>query len=180
MTAFAANAYKRVSIESAGASGDPHALIMLLFDGALAAARLGLGHLQAGRIADKAAAVSKVTRIIDEGLKLSLDRTAGGELSTRLADLYDYMIMRLLQANLRNDGSALAEVIKLLDDLRSAWAAIKGSVSSAAAGAAAASTSRVAPESAPSLPQTPAREQSSAMSRRYAPSVSSGRLAATA
>jgi flagellar protein FliS len=153
---------------------------MLLFDGALAAARLGLGHLQAGRIADKAAAVSKVTRIIDEGLKLSLDRTAGGELSTRLADLYDYMIMRLLQANLRNDGSALAEVIKLLDDLRSAWAAIKGSVSSAAAGAAAASTSRVAPESAPSLPQTPAPEQSSAMSRRYASSVSSGRLAATA
>jgi hypothetical protein len=90
------------------------------------------------------------------------------------------MIMRLLQANLRNDGSALAEVIKLLDDLRSAWAAIKGSVSSAAAGAAAASTSRVAPESAPSLPQTPAPEQSSAMSRRYASSVSSGRLAATA
>jgi flagellar protein FliS len=80
--------------------------------------------MQAGRVAEKAASLSKVTRIIDEGLKVSLDKSAGGPLALRLGDLYDYMTMRLLQSNLRNDAAALAEVIKLLDELRGAWAQI--------------------------------------------------------
>jgi flagellar protein FliS len=175
MTAFAAKAYNRVSVDSAGAASDPHALIMLLFDGALAAARLGLGHMQAGRIAEKAAAVSKVTRIIDEGLKLSLDHSAGGELSQRLADLYDYMVMRLLQANLRNDAQALAEVIKLLDDLRGAWAEIKGRATAAVA-------SKAPPATAPQLPQAamPARAPQPGLPRMYEQPEGSRRLAATA
>lgn len=175
MTAFAAKAYNRVSVDSAGAASDPHALIMLLFDGALAAARLGLGHMQAGRIAEKAAAVSKVTRIIDEGLKLSLDHSAGGDLSKRLADLYDYMVMRLLQANLRNDAQALAEVIKLLDDLRGAWAEIKGRAPAAAA-------AKAPPATAPQLPQAavPARAPQPGLPRMYEQPEGSRRLAATA
>lgn len=128
MTAFAARAYSRVAVDTgtSAAASDPHALVLMLFDGALAAAREGIGHMQAGRIADKAAALSKATRIIDEGLRISLDTTAGGELALRLGDLYDYMVMRLLQANLRNDAQALAEVIKLLDTLGGAWAEIAG------------------------------------------------------
>lgn len=182
MTAFAAKAYNRVSVDSAGAVSDPHALIMLLFDGALAAARLGLGHLQAGRIADKAAAVSKATRIIDEGLKLSLDQSAGGELSKRLADLYDYMVMRLLQANLRNDAKALAEVIKLLDDLRGAWVQIKGRAPFAAEGTAVLPASSTAPATAPQQPQVavPARAPHPGMPRPYEQAGTPSRLAATA
>lgn len=194
MTAFAAKAYNRVSVDSAGATNDPHALIMLLFDGALAAARLGLGHMQAGRIAEKGAAVSKATRIIDEGLKLSLDHSAGGDLSRRLADLYDYMVMRLLQANLRNDTQALAEVIKLLDDLRGAWVQIKGRAPVAAEGAAAAPASSAAPATvsatapaavpatAPQQPQVgvPARAPQPGMPRPYDQAGTPGRLAATA
>ena len=175
MTAFAAKAYNRVSVDSAGAANDPHALIMLLFDGALAAARLGLGHMQAGRIAEKAAAVSKVTRIIDEGLKLSLDHSVGGDLSRRLADLYDYMVMRLLQANLRNDAKALAEVIKLLDDLRGAWSEIKGRAPAAAATAASAPASGMVPPA-----PAPARAPQPGMPRPYESAASTGRLAATA
>lgn len=126
MTGFGAKAYSKVAVDTGAgaATSDPHALVLMLFDGALAAARQGLGHMQAGRVAEKAAALSKVTRIIDEGLKVSLDKSAGGPLALRLGDLYDYMTMRLLQSNLRNDAAALAEVIKLLDELRAAWAQI--------------------------------------------------------
>jgi flagellar protein FliS len=124
MTGFGAKAYSQVAVDTGAgaATSDPHALVLMLFDGALTAARQGLGHMQAGRVAEKAAALSKVTRIIDEGLKLSLDKSAGGPLAQRLGELYDYMTMRLLQSNLRNDAAALAEVIKLLDELRGAWA----------------------------------------------------------
>ncbi|MDI5818780.1 flagellar protein FliS, partial [Salmonella enterica subsp. enterica serovar Kentucky] len=38
----------------------------------------------------------------------------GGEIATNLSELYDYMIRRLLQANLRNDAQAIEEVEGLL------------------------------------------------------------------
>jgi flagellar protein FliS len=59
--------------------------------------------------------------IILFGLKASLNLDEGGELAERLAALYDYMSTRLLYANLKNDQSALQEIINLLTELRSAW-----------------------------------------------------------
>lgn len=124
MSAHPAQAYSAVFVNAAVITADPHALVLMLYDGALSASRQALGHMQAGRIADKGQALSRATRIVDEGLKVSLDTAAGGDLALRLRDLYDYITMRLLQANLRNDHAALAEVIRLLDGLRDAWAAI--------------------------------------------------------
>jgi flagellar protein FliS len=39
----------------------------------------------------------------------------------RLAALYDYMAARLLHANLHNDQAALAEVGRLLGEIKTAW-----------------------------------------------------------
>jgi len=125
MCASAAQAYRKVSVDTAVVAGDPHQLILMLFDGAIAAARAALGHLQAGRVADKCEAIGRALRIVDEGLKASLDRDGGGELAARLAKLYDYLALRLLQANLRNDGRALEEAVRLLGELRQAWAQVK-------------------------------------------------------
>ncbi len=141
MTAFGAQAYKKVSVDTGVSSGDPHQLILMLYDGAIAATHAAIGHLQAGRVADKGAAVGKALRIIEEGLKASLDTKAGGQLAFRLSDLYDYMLMRLLQGNLRNDPDALQEVIKLMNDLRGAWAQIKPASAAAPVAAPATSTS---------------------------------------
>ena len=120
----AIDAYSEVSVETGVASADPHKLILMLYDGTLAAicaARLAIGR---GEIAAKGAAISKAIAIIDGGLKASLDVKAGGILAERLSGLYDYMLTRLLAANLRNDTSVLDEVTRLLDELRGAWAQI--------------------------------------------------------
>lgn len=119
--AHGARGYARVAVETGVAASDPHALVAMLYDGAIAAVNSALGHLVAGRVSEKCAAIARATRIVDEGLKAGLDRQAGGALAERLAELYDYVVMRLLQANLRNDSEALAEVARLLGDLRSAW-----------------------------------------------------------
>lgn len=142
MTGFGAQAYKAVSVDTGIGSGDPHQLVLMLYDGAIESLRQAFGHLKAGRVADKGQAISKAIRIIDEGLKVSLDRNAGGQLALRLLDLYDYMVMRLLQANVRNDERALAEVGRLLTELRDAWASIKPG---AAATSAAPATVAAAP-----------------------------------
>ena len=119
------NGYTRVAAETGVSTGDPHQLVNMLYDGALAAVYQARAHMQSKRTADKGTAIGKAIRIIDEGLKLSLDKKAGGQLAFRLLDLYDYMVMRLLQANLRNDEGALTEVAALLSDLRDAWAQIR-------------------------------------------------------
>lgn len=124
MNGYGATAYQRVGVQSGVASADPHRLVLMLFDGALEAIRLARAHIAAGRIADKGQALGKAVRIVEEGLKASLDKESGGALARQLAALYDYATLRLLQANLQNDHGALDEVTRLLADLREAWAAI--------------------------------------------------------
>ncbi len=134
VSGFGAKAYHNVAVQTAVGSADPHRMTLLLYDGAIEAIRLAQAHLGTRRVAVKCEAIGKALRIVEEGL----NRKAGGQLAERLVALYDYITMRLLQANLRNDRSALEEAGGLLGDLRSAWAQIGagGSPSNAATAAA--------------------------------------------
>jgi len=46
-------------------------------------------------------------------------------LAQNLSSLYDYMVKRLVFANLNNDMAALDEVARLLADLKDAWDSIR-------------------------------------------------------
>lgn len=122
----AVDTYAQVGVETGVASADPHRLILMLFDGALAAIAAARLAMSRGEVAAKAAAITKAIAIVDGGLKASLDTGAGGALAMRLADLYDYMLKQLLLANLRNETTTLDEVSRLLNELRGAWAQIGG------------------------------------------------------
>lgn len=124
MNGHGAKAYQRVGVDSGVATADPHRLVLMLFDGALEAIKLAQVHIASGNVAEKGHALGKAVRIVEEGLKASLDEDAGGPLAKQLAALYDYASLRLLQANLKNDHAALDEVSRLLADLRDAWARI--------------------------------------------------------
>lgn len=135
MNGFGASAYRSTGIVTGVGAASPHQLVLMLFDGAREAIVQAKAHLAAGRTADKGVSIGKAVRIIDEGLKASVDRRAGGALAGQLVSLYEYVTMRLLQANLRNDASGLDESLRLLDDLRGAWAQIGQSGPSAGAAA---------------------------------------------
>ncbi|MDY0972714.1 flagellar export chaperone FliS [Siccibacter turicensis] len=113
--------YQQIGVESAVMSASPHQLIVMLFDGAHSALVRARLFLEAGQMAEKGEALSKAINIIDNGLKAGLDMEAGGELSQNLASLYEYMVRRLLQANLRNDVDAISEVEGLLVNIADAW-----------------------------------------------------------
>lgn len=119
-----AQSYAKVGLEVAVETASPHKLILMLFDGAIAAINIAKFELEAGDIPKKGASISKAIDIVRNGLLVSLDVEAGGELGERLAALYDYMIHRLLFANLNNSIAALDEVAGLLDTLRDAWTQI--------------------------------------------------------
>ncbi|MBP0628699.1 MULTISPECIES: flagellar export chaperone FliS [unclassified Cupriavidus] len=120
----AANAYAQVGVHTGAMSASPHKLIAMLYDGARAAIARAKFHLEGGNIAERGNAISKAIDIIDNGLRAVLDHNAGGEISANLEALYEYMVRRLMLANLRSDAALLAEVDTLLESLASAWAQI--------------------------------------------------------
>lgn len=121
--------YQNIGVESAVMNASPHQLIVMLFDGAHSALSERL-FLDAGQLAEKGRALSKAINIIDNGLKAALNVEAGGELSINLASLYEYMVRRLLIANLHNDVEAIVEVENLLNNIADAWKQIGPNASS--------------------------------------------------
>lgn len=119
-----AGAYHQVGVQTMVSGASAHGLVALLFDGFMAAVHRAKGAMRQGDIAGKGQAIGHAVRIIDEGLKAALDLKAGGKLAADLSDLYAYVCLRLIQANLNSDEAALDECLRLVTPLRDAWQAI--------------------------------------------------------
>lgn len=117
--------YNKVGMESDVNSADPHKLISILFQAALLEIANAKNGIFRKEIATKGRAISRAIAIIGEGLHASLDKKVGGELAQNLSALYDYMVARLVEANLKNDIAILDEVARLLAGLKDAWDSIR-------------------------------------------------------
>lgn len=118
------SAYADVGLSAKVNSASPHQLILLLFEGAESAITVAKLHIEQGDVSQKGKLISQAIDIISNGLKASLNLEAGGKLAEQLGALYDYMVRRLLVANLENNVAALDEVSTLLAEIHSAWAEI--------------------------------------------------------
>lgn len=126
MTSYKAiSSYKQVGLESAVTSADPHQLILMLYQGALKAIANAKSEMARKDTLAKGKSISHAIAIIGEGLHASLDKNIGGELVQNLSSLYEYMVRRLVAANLNNDTTALDEVARLLGELKEAWESIR-------------------------------------------------------
>lgn len=114
-------AYRKMDIESDVLGADPHRLIVLLFDGAEAALVRAQAALAAKDIPVKTESLVKAIEIINDGLSASLNLEASGDLAANLRALYDYMVNRLIHANIHQDAAAITEVQKLLGEISGAW-----------------------------------------------------------
>ena len=117
----AMQAYKSADVDTRVLAASPHQLIMMLFDGALAALAQARANMLKRNFPGQGAAISKAITIIDDGLKASLDEKVGGKIAQDLKLLYEYMSLRLLSANLKSDPAILDEVSGLLQEVSSAW-----------------------------------------------------------
>jgi flagellar secretion chaperone FliS len=116
MTNSARDAYLASTILAA----DPIELVQILYSAALESVREAREHLAAGEITGRSKAISRAVGALSE-LNASLDHEQGGEVSRRLAGLYDYMQRRLLEANFQQADGPLAEVLGLLATLSETW-----------------------------------------------------------
>ncbi|QPQ25828.1 flagella export chaperone FliS [Lonsdalea populi] len=129
---YGSQAYAQVGLESGVMSASPHKLITMLFDGAISALIRADIFMEQGDTVEKGNAITKAIRIIDSGLLASLDMEKGGEISTNLAQLYDYMIRQLLHANLHNDRALLENITELLRGIADSWKEISPEKNNAA------------------------------------------------
>ncbi|EFG1226340.1 flagellar export chaperone FliS [Escherichia albertii] len=114
-------AYAQIGVESAVMSASQQQLVTMLFDGVLSALVRARLFMQDNNPQGKGASLSKAINIIENGLRVSLDEESQDELTQNLIALYIYMVRRLLQANLRNDVSAVEEVESLMRNIADAW-----------------------------------------------------------
>lgn len=106
-------------------TSNPGNLVLMLYDGVI---RFLEQAIDADTRADETerihrmhTSIVKAQNILIE-LRANLDFAAGGDYARNLDLLYDYYLRRLLQANLRKETAPIAEVIRLVGQLRSGWA----------------------------------------------------------
>lgn len=119
--------YGQVAVQSRGEDASPHRMIQMLLEGAVEKVNIAKAYMAQGNVAEKGSHISWAMSIID-GLYLSLDMEAGGELAENLAGLYEYSKERLFEANVKNDPEALDEVATLLNQIRAGWEGIADQV----------------------------------------------------
>jgi flagellar secretion chaperone FliS len=116
-----ANAYKKIGVETSVSQASAHDLVAMLFDGLLVAVGSARAAMIGGDIKTKCANIVTAVRILEEGLKGALNLEQGGELAANLQNLYAYCVVRLTQANARNDVAALEEVQRLIEPVAAGW-----------------------------------------------------------
>jgi flagellar protein FliS len=116
-------AYQSTAVHAGVAAADPHGLVLMLLDAAVDRLTTARGCIQRGETVRKAKLLHGCVMLVTE-LRGSLNMAQGGPLAQNLSDLYAYMIQQLLRANVANDATLVTEVLGLLGDIRSGWAAI--------------------------------------------------------
>jgi flagellar protein FliS len=123
---MAASAYARRYQSQSILTANPGQLVLMLYDGALRFISLA----QAGfempvdspqRFETINSGILRAQAVIQE-LQANLNLDEGGELAENLDRLYSYHLDRLFFSNIRKNETALAEVERLVRELRDGWA----------------------------------------------------------
>ncbi len=112
--------YKQINNYTGVTDANPHQLVKMLLEGASAKLSIAKGMMSRGEMTRKGEVISQAMAIIS-GLQASLDMSAGGDIAQNLDSLYDYMVRRLMQANIDNDVEIVSEVLILLKEIETAW-----------------------------------------------------------
>ena len=132
-----AQSYAKVGLETGIGAASPHKLIAMLYDGALVAVLSAQMHMKAGNIPEKGKSISRAMQLIDQGLRASLDKNAGGQIAENLDALYDCMtdlvhkagsqpgfvvVLEQLPDNPRFDREVREQLLDVFRDAADFWA----------------------------------------------------------
>ena len=115
--------YDNVRKQASAEGASPHKLIEMLFDGALERIAQAKGAIEFDQVELRGNKINSAISIVG-GLRESLDRENGGDISENLDALYIYIQGILTRAHIDKDIAKLDEAANLLGEIRSAWVEI--------------------------------------------------------
>lgn len=98
----------------------PSTLVVRLYEGAIHQLRKAIRCIDARDIKGRYEANRRAYEII-EHLLCTLNLEKGGQIADNLAQLYRFMMRRLIDVDVQNSAQAAEDVIALLDPLHQAW-----------------------------------------------------------
>ncbi len=107
-------------LESRILTADPVELIRVLYRGAIESVEQARQAMREGDIPRRTRHINRTIEILTE-LTVSLERGSENAIALNLAELYDYMQRRVLEAHIQQAESPLAEVGKLLRTVLEGW-----------------------------------------------------------
>ncbi|QHJ69579.1 flagellar export chaperone FliS [Planococcus halotolerans] len=99
-------------------TASPQDLSLMLYNGCLKFIKLAKRAMEEGKIEEKNTNLIKAQAIIQE-FQITLDRDIA--ISEGLAQLYEYINFRLIEANIKNDMAILEEAEGQVKELRDTW-----------------------------------------------------------
>ncbi|MGO5065116.1 flagellar export chaperone FliS [Clostridium sp. LCP25S3_F8] len=115
-TANAYNTYKNNSVNFA--SKDQ--LLLMLVDGAVKFSKIARQAMEDKDILKAHENLIKTQDIFYE-LMVTLDVNQGGQWAHQLMSIYEFIVIRLGEANIKKDTKIMDEVIPLIEDIRDTW-----------------------------------------------------------
>ena len=115
--------YRKVSLDSELSVASPHRIIQMMFAGGLERLAQSRYAIENDDLKNKGIYIGKAVGIVN-GLNNSLNMDDGDEIAGNLSQLYDFIIMKITEANLKNDTQAIDDAVAVLRTLKEGWDAI--------------------------------------------------------
>ena len=110
------NQYLEVQVQTAS----KEQLLLMLYDGAIRFGEQAKAKIDEKDIEGSYHLLVKAKQIVVE-LLCSLDERVGKELYDNLGSLYNFVYIRLIEANIKKDKNLIDEALQILMTLRNAW-----------------------------------------------------------
>jgi flagellar protein FliS len=120
MEAPQTKSYKKLQVDTAS----PISLVLMLYDRAIVLLNKAKNEISEKKYEAKGHTLDKTSEIIFE-LLTTLNKDKGGEIASSLANLYNFILREIKNANTDLNTKGLDNATKILSELRESWESIK-------------------------------------------------------
>lgn len=112
-------------LETQVLTASPEQLHLMLYDGAIRFSERGLKALHENKFDEMCGAMERAQRIVLE-LASGLRHEVEPDLCGKMASLYNFIYRKLVEGNLKRDGSCIEDALKILHYQRETWVLLMG------------------------------------------------------
>lgn len=116
--------YRQIDLAGRTGAADPHALVGVLYEEAIAALRAAAWAAENFKYTVKSERVARATAVLF-ALEAGLDFEKGGEISKTLATFYHGIRNQVIQASIGNNPDPFRDAATSLEEIAAAWSQVK-------------------------------------------------------